>query len=112
MGLEIYKRGQGTYTRLGTGLAGAAMAAEPYIVCNPQEGVIGYQITGAPAGVFPENIAAWTDGSIKFNVLGIPDGTYTLKVAACNMWGCGEPADLGFTKARPARPAGLKIGVQ
>ncbi len=93
-------------------LNGAAFAAEPYIVCNSQEGVIGYEITGAPAGVFPERIAAWTDGSIKFNVLGIPDGTYTLKVAACNMWGCGEPADLGFTKARPARPAGLKIGVQ
>lgn len=93
-------------------VAGVAMAAEPYIVCNSQEGVIGYEITGAPAGVFPGNIAAWTDGSIKFNVLGIPDGTYTLKVAACNMWGCGEPADLGFTKARPAKPAGLKIGVQ
>ena len=93
-------------------LSGHAMAAEPYIVCSPQEGVIGYEITGAPAGVFPANIAAFTDGSIKFSTLNIPDGTYSLKVAACNMWGCGEPADLGFTKARPAKPAGLRIAVQ
>ena len=92
--------------------AGIAMAAEPYIVCSPQEGVIGYQITGAPAGTVPENIAAFTDGSIKFSTLNLPDGTYALKVAACNMWGCGEAADLGFTKARPAKPAGLRIAVQ
>ena len=91
-------------------MAGPASAVR--IVCSPQEGVIGYQITGAPAGTFPENIAAQTDGSISYDLGAIPTGTYALKVAACNVWGCGEPADLGFTKALPAKPAGLKISVQ
>ena len=91
----------------------ADASAAPFIRSDAAEGVIGSQVTGAPATAgFPETIAARTDGAIEYDLANIPVGTYALKVSACNAWGCGETADLGFTKAVPAKPAGLRVSVK
>lgn len=84
---------------------GSAQAA-PFLVCNPQEGVVGYEITGIET---PGAIAAQTDGSLKYDLAAVPSGSYTLTVAACNVWGCSSTAPFVFTKQVPSAPAGLRL---
>jgi hypothetical protein len=78
----------------------------PFLVCNPQEGVVGYEITGLGETV---SYIAQPDGSIKYDLASVNSDTYTLTVAACNMWGCSSTAPFGFSKQVPSAPAGLRI---
>lgn len=87
-------------------LSSAAFAA-PFIVCDPQEGVIGYDITGLPGGTV--SYIAQADGSIKYDLAAVPNDTYTMTVAACNVWGCSSTAPFSFSKQVPSAPAGLRI---
>ena len=87
-------------------LSSAAFAA-PFIVCDPQEGVIGYDITGLPGGTV--SYIAQADGSIKYDLAAVQNGTYELTVAACNIWGCGDSVPFQFSKQVPSAPAGLRI---
>jgi hypothetical protein len=50
-------------------LSSAAFAA-PFIVCDPQSGVIGYDITGLPNGTV--SYIAQADGSLKYDLAAIP----------------------------------------
>ena len=80
----------------------------PFLVCDPQAGVVGYEITG----LNPETVTfvAQPDGSLKYDLSSVNSGTYTLTVAACNMWGCSAATAADpFTKAVPSAPAGLRI---
>lgn len=81
--------------------------AAPFLVCNPQEGVVGYEITG----LNPETVTfvAQPDGSLKYDLSSVNSGTYTLTVAACNMWGCSSTAPFVFTKQLPSAPVGLRL---
>lgn len=85
-------------------IAGTAQAA-PYVVCDAQEGVIGYTLTG----LTELTVAAQTDGSLKYDLAGIPAGSYNVNVAACSVWGCGEATPFPFAKSLPARPAGVRL---
>ena len=87
-------------------MASTAWAA-PFIVCDPQEGVIGYDITGLPGGTV--SYIAQADGSIKYDLAAVQNGTYELTVAACNIWGCGDSVPFAFTKQLPSAPAGLRL---
>lgn len=87
-------------------LSSAAFAA-PFIVCDPQEEVIGYDITGLPGGTV--SYIAQADGSLKYDLAAVPNGTYELTVAACNMWGCSSTVPFVFTKQLPSAPAGLRL---
>jgi len=92
-------------------IAWGVAQAKPLIVCDPQEGVIGYEITGVP-GV-PGTIAAQTDGSIRYDLAGIPAGTYNVSVKPCNIWDCGEAAVMPpFSKTVPVKPVNLRIVVE
>ena len=89
-------------------LFATSASAAPFLVCNPQEGVVGYEITG----LNPETVTfvAQPDGSLKYDLSSVNSGTYTLTVAACNMWGCSAATAADpFTKAVPSAPAGLRI---
>ena len=80
----------------------------PFLVCDPQEGVVGYEITG----LNPEtvNFIAQPDGSLKYDLASLPNGSYSGSVAACNMWGCGPATTIApFVKAVPAAPAGVRL---
>jgi hypothetical protein len=83
--------------------------AAPFIVCDPQAGVVGYEITGLGE---PVTFVAQADGSLKYDLASVNNGTYTLTVAACNMWGCSSTAPFVFNKAIPAAPAGLRIAAE
>ncbi len=78
----------------------------PFLVCDPQAGVVGYEITGLAT---PVNFVAQPDGSLKYDLSGIASGTYNLTVAACNVWGCSSTAPFVFTKQVPSAPAGLRL---
>ena len=81
--------------------------AAPFIVCDPQAGVVGYEITGLGDKI---NFIAQQDGSLRYDLASIQSGTYNLTVAACNMWGCSAATAADpFTKAVPSAPAGLRI---
>ena len=80
--------------------------AAPFLVCDPQSGVVGYEITGLGE---PVSFVAQPDGSLKYDLSSVNSGTYTLTVAACNMWGCSSTAPFGFSKQAPSAPAGLRI---
>ena len=81
--------------------------AAPFLVCDPQSGVVGYEITGLGE---PVSFVAQPDGSLKYDLSSVNSGTYTLTVAACNMWGCSAATAADpFTKAVPSAPAGLRI---
>jgi hypothetical protein len=79
----------------------------PFLVTDPQEGVVGYEITG----LNPETVTfvAQPDGSLKYDLSSVNNGTYTLTVAACNVWGCSSTAPFSFSKQVPSAPAGLRI---
>lgn len=83
--------------------------AAPFLVCNPQEGVAGYEITGLGE---PVTFVAQPDGSLKYDLSSVNSGTYTLTVAACNVWGCSSTAPFGFSKQAPSVPAGLRIATE
>ena len=88
-------------------IAGTAQAA-PFVVCDAQEGVIGYTLTG----LTDQTVAAQPDGSLKYDLAGIPVGSYVVTVAACSVWGCGEATPFPFVKALPARPAGVRLAAK
>ena len=80
--------------------------AAPFLVCDPQAGVVGYEITGFGE---PVSFVAQPDGSLKYDLASVQNGTYTLTVAACNVWGCSSTAPFSFSKQVPSAPAGLRI---
>lgn len=77
----------------------------PYLICDPQTGVVGYTL----AGITTESIAAQTDGSLKYDLSSIAAGTYNVQVSACNVWGCSVAVPFVFTKALPTAPAGVRL---
>ncbi len=87
-------------------LFATSASAAPFLVCDPQAGVVGYEITGLAT---PVNFVAQPDGSLKYDLSGIASGTYNLTVAACNVWGCSSTAPFVFTKVLPTAPVGLKL---
>lgn len=80
--------------------------AAPFLVCDPQAGVVGYEITGLGE---PVSFVAQPDGSLKYDLSSVNSGTYTLTVAACNVWGCSSTVPFVFTKVIPTAPVGLKL---
>lgn len=83
--------------------------AAPFLVCNPQDGVAGYEITGV-GNAAPVSYVAQADGSLKYDLASLPNGSYSGSVAACNMWGCGPATAIApFVKAVPLAPAGVRL---
>jgi hypothetical protein len=81
--------------------------AAPFLVCDPQSGVVGYEITGLGE---PVSFVAQPDGSLKYDLASLPNGSYSGSVAACNMWGCGPATAIApFVKAVPLAPAGVRL---
>ena len=86
-------------------MASTAWAA-PFLVCDPQEAVVGYEIRGIGE---PVTWIAQQDGSLKYDLTNLANGTYTVSVAACNIWGCGDSVPFVIAKQVPARPAGVRL---
>lgn len=82
--------------------------AAPFLVCDPQTGVTGYEITGS----ITANFIAQPDGSLKYDLASAPNGENNIQIAACNVWGCSSTVPFVFNKAIPAAPAGLRIAAE
>lgn len=90
-------------------LASTVFAADPYIVTNPQEGVIGYTL----GGLTEQTIAAQQDGSLLYNVRNAPIGTTEVTIAACNLWGdCGASVPFVLKRIVPGPPVGTRFEVR
>jgi len=87
-------------------LFATSASAAPFLVCDPQAGVVGYEITGLGE---PVTFVAQPDGSLKYDLASINNGTYTLTVAACNVWGCSSTVPFVFTKQLPTAPVGVRL---
>lgn len=89
----------------------SGVEAKPFLRCNPQEGVQGYEVKGIPN--VPELLAARVDGSLEYDLANLPIGTYDVTVKACNVWDCGEAEVMPpFTKTVPTKPVNLRISVE
>jgi hypothetical protein len=82
--------------------------AAPFLVTDPQSGVVGYEITGS----ITANFIAQPDGSLKYDLASAPNGENDIQIAACNVWGCSSTVPFVFNKAIPAAPAGLRIAAE
>jgi len=86
----------------------------PFLVCDPQEGVTSYLVTG-PAWVPTEMVPAQPDGSLKMDVAAATVGVNSLNVSACNVdpiWGevCSLHTPFSFTRpGLPSTPANLGL---
>jgi len=85
------------------------VGAAPFVICAPQAGVAGYEITGLSAGVV--NFIAQPDGSLKYDLASLSDGSYEgAAIKPCNMWGCGPATAIApFVKAVPVAAVGVRI---
>lgn len=86
----------------------------PFLVCDPQEGVTSYLVTG-PAWVPTEMVPAQPDGSLKMDLSSAPVGQSSLYVQACDVdevWGvqCSISSPFVFTRpGLPSTPANLGL---
>ena len=80
--------------------------AAPFLVCDPQSGVVGYEITGLGDKI---TFIAQQDGSLRYDLASIQSGTYNVQVAACNVWGCSSTVPFVFTKQLPTAPVGVRL---
>ena len=82
--------------------------ANPFLVCDPQDGVTMYDME--TNGTVTEDFTAEPDGSAKIDLAGLADGEYTVRLRAKNEWGVSNWSDpLAFTKAVPMAPMGLRV---
>jgi len=89
--------------------ASTVFAADPYIVTNPQEGVIGYTL----GGLTTQTVAAQQDGSLLYNVKSAPIGTIEVSITACNLWGdCGASVPFVLNRKVPGLSAGVRLEVR
>ena len=88
--------------------------AAPFLICDPQVGVVSYALTSTSTWV-PTTVVAQSDGSIKMDVSAAPVGTTSLTVAACTsdvIWGVGCSAPVPFSFVRPpvgVAPTNIKL---
>jgi len=75
------------------------------LVSDPQQGVDYYEVT-----IDGETqIVDAVETRLDLDVTNVAEGEHIVEVAACNEWGCSEPAPFTFTKALPLAPTGLSI---
>jgi len=82
--------------------------ATPFLVCDPQEGVTGYEIMDN--GTALSAVDAQADGSLRYDLADIAKGEHSYSVKACNMWGRSEASGIVIIKTVPQAPV-LKIEI-
>jgi hypothetical protein len=88
----------------------AVCLAAPFLVCDPQSGVISYQFTG---DAFFTTKVAESNGSLRYDLVGLPNGAHNINVTACNdLWGCSLATPYSFTKGVPTAPGNIHIIAQ
>jgi hypothetical protein len=88
----------------------AVCYASPFLVCDPYspaDQVTNFQVTidtAAPVDSAPVNNA------LKYDLANISFGSHTVKVKACNIWGCSDDSvPFTFTKLPLGAPQNVTI---
>lgn len=80
--------------------------ASPFLICDPQQGVIEYQVTGWSVSTIP----AQADGSLRMDIASASVGTTPLTFKACNLWECSAAVPFDLVREPPVTaPKGLKL---
>ena len=100
---------------------GKALAAGPYLVCNPDPGTTSFNVSGLPASINATNLPVDSTGAygFKLDLSALPPGSYTVTATACTTdpnWGAGCSAPSApFSLTRPgpiAAPTAIGLTVK
>lgn len=69
--------------------------AAPFLVCDPVPGAETIEV------MIDGNAQIVTGDTIHIDLAYLATGSHTVKAKACSIWGCGEEANLPFTKSVP-----------
>ena len=86
--------------------------ASPFLVCDPQAGVVEYDVNIEENGipVMGGTVLAEADTTLRFDLEGIPNGVYNARVRAFNLWGGSDwSLPFGFVVERCNQPVGVVI---
>ena len=85
--------------------------AAPFLVCDPQAGVISYELE--INGTLAAGLAAEADGSVYYDLVGLADGPYEIRARGRNVWDWSAwSGPLSGTKALPQAPTGLRVSLE
>ena len=82
--------------------------AEPFLVCDPQEGVDYYNIYQDDVLIY-SNQPAEVDGSVRYDLKDVTPGAYNWKVEACNDWGCKMSVNPYLSDTAIQSPENLRL---
>jgi len=85
----------------------AICLANPFLVCDPVDGVVDYEIY--KDGIKIGGVPAQADGSLLYDLQGITPGQYTWTAKACNEWGCSDLSDPYQSPAPAQKPSGVRL---
>lgn len=94
------------------GLIATNCLAAPFLVCDPQAGVLEYNVVIEENGVTVMGgiVPAEVDTTVRFDLEGIPNGVYNAKLKAGNLWGWSDwSLPFGFMVERCNQPTGTLI---
>lgn len=89
-------------------LMASQVQAAPFLVCDPQEGVMEYYIERGERKI----VAPAVNTALRYDLAQWPDGVHDIKVRAANMWDVSEPAEFRFTKGSPNMPTNIRIEIK
>ena len=86
----------------------AAPAIGEYLICDPQDGVIAYDIE-VNGAIVAEDYSAESDGSIKFDVSYFTPGQYIFSIRAIGQGGWPGPWSDPYHVSKPGTAGSLRI---
>ncbi len=84
--------------------------ATPFLVCDPQAGVISYNLD--IDGAIDSNIPAQPDGSIRYDLAGMAVGAHTFKAQAKGQGGWPSDWSDPFDTVKPESPLNLRVSLE
>ena len=96
---------------LGLGVVWAISAfAAPFLVCDPQTGVVSYNLD--IDGTIVPPIVAEPDGSIHYDLVGMSAGPHVFKAQAIGQGGWPSDWTLPFDTTKPTTPLNFHVSLE
>ena len=83
--------------------------AAPFLVCDPQAGVISYNLD--IDGAIISDISAQPDGSVHYDLAGMAIGAHIFKAQAIGQGGWPSDWSDPFDATKPANPLNLRVSL-
>ena len=82
----------------------------PFLVCDPQAGVISYNLD--VDGAIVTGISAQPDGSIHYDLVGMVVGPHSFKAQAIGQGGWPSDWSDPFNTVKPENPLNLRVSLE